>query len=236
MLVALGSLAAAQSEGTLATAKASVHLLNYAASHPDASILFHASNMCLHIHSDASYLSESKARSRAGGIFFLSSIPSTVNPAPSPALNGPIHIVSSILRNIMASATEAEVGACFHNAQDAISIRTTLEELGWPQPTTPIQVNNSCAAGIINDIVKQRRSKAINMRFYWVRDRVNQGQFRVHWRPGHQNLADYFTKHFLPKHHQEMRSTYLHEPSETHPASRASPGAQSQRPPAVPTE
>jgi hypothetical protein len=109
MLVALGSLAAAQSEGTLATAKASVHLLNYAASHPDASILFHASNMCLHIHSDASYLSESKARSRAGGIFFLSSKPSTVTPAPTSSLNGPIHIVSSILWNIMASATEAKV-------------------------------------------------------------------------------------------------------------------------------
>jgi hypothetical protein len=76
----------------------------------------------------------------------------------------------------MASASEAEVGASFHNAQDAISIHTTLEELGWPQPTTPIQVENSCAAGIINDTVKQRRSKAIDMRFYWVRDRVNQGQ------------------------------------------------------------
>jgi hypothetical protein len=56
MLVALGSLAATQSDGTQATAKASVHLLNYAASHPDASILYRASDMCLHIHSDASYL------------------------------------------------------------------------------------------------------------------------------------------------------------------------------------
>jgi hypothetical protein len=87
----------------------------------------------------------------------------------------------------MALATEAEVGTCFHNAQDAISIRTTLKELGWPQPTTPIQVNNSCAAGIISDTVKQRCYKAIDMRFYWVRDRVNQGQFRAHWRPGHEN-------------------------------------------------
>jgi hypothetical protein len=192
--------------------------------------------MCLHIHSDASYLSETKSRSRAGGIFFLSSKPSTVTPAPMPPLNGPIHIVSSILRNIMALATEAKVGACFHNAQDAISIRTSLEELGWPQPTTPIQVDNSCAAGIINDTVKQRRSKAIDMRFYWVRDPVNQGQFRVHWRPGHENLADYFTKHFPPKHHREMRSTYLHEPSETHPASRTSPGTTSKCRPAVPNE
>jgi hypothetical protein len=183
-----------------------------------------------------SYLSESKARSRASGIFFLSMKPSTTTGSTTPPFNGPIHIVSSILHNIMASATEAEVGACFHNAQEATSICTTLKELGWPQPTTPIQVDNSCAAGIINNTVKQRRSKAIDMRFYWVRDRVNQGQFRVHWRPGHENLADYFTKHFSPKHHQDMRSTYLHEPSETHPTSRALPSAPRARQPLVPTE
>ena len=172
MLVALGSLAAAQAQGTQATAKAAIHLLNYAALHPEATIQFHASDMCLHIHSDASYLSESKARSRAGGIFFLSSKPSSSPNAPPPPPNGPVHIVSNIMRNVMASATEAEVGACFHNAQDACPIRTTLNEMGWPQPTTPIQVDNSCAAGILNDTVKQRRSKAIDMRFYWVRDRI----------------------------------------------------------------
>jgi hypothetical protein len=55
------------------------------------------------------------------------------------------------------------------------------------------------------------------MRFYWVRDRVRQGQFLVHWKPGLKNLADYYTKHFSPKHHQ----TYLHE-TDTHPARHVS--------------
>jgi hypothetical protein len=223
MLVALGSLAAAQSQGTQATAKAAVHLLNYAATHPDATIQFKASEMCLHIHSDASYLSKSNAPSQAGGIFFLSNKPSDQPNPPPPPINAPVHIVSSILRNVMASATEAEVGACFHNAQDACPIRTTLIELGWPQPTTPIQVDNSCAHGIINDTVKQRRSKAIDMRFYWVRDRVRQGQFLVHWKPGLENLADYYTKHFSPKYHQTVLSTYLHEPN-TRPAPHVTHG------------
>jgi hypothetical protein len=124
MLVALGSLAAAQSQGTKTTTKVAIHLLNYAATHPDASILFQASKMCLHIHSDASYLSESKARSRAGGIFFLSSKPTTTTDATIPPLNGLIHIlVSTILCNIMASATKAEVGACFLNAQESQQTR-----------------------------------------------------------------------------------------------------------------
>jgi hypothetical protein len=204
MLVALGTLAAAQSEGTTATTKACTHLLNYAATHPDAKIRFQASDMILHIHSDASYLSETKARSRAGGYFYLS------DNNENPKINGAIHVHSSIMRQVLASATEAEVGALFYNAQDGSMLRTTLIELGHPQPATPIQTDNEVAEGIINDKVKQRRSKAIDMRFYWVRDRVRQGQFRIHWKSGKENLADYFTKHHSPAHHRQVRSTYLH--------------------------
>ena len=126
-------------------------------------------------------------------------------------LNGAIHIVSTILSNVMASATEAEVGALFHNAQDACQLRTALQFLGHPQPPTPIQTDNSCAEGIVNDTVKQKRSKAIDMRFYWVRDRVKQNQFKIFWKKGADNLADYFTKHHPTSHHQEMRPIYLHE-------------------------
>ena len=115
----------------------------------------------------------------------------------------------------MASATEAEMGGLFYNAKDGAMLRTVLEEMGHPQGATPIQTDNTCAAGIVNATVKQRRSKAIDMRFYWVRDRVNQGQFLVHGRRGADNLADYFTKHHSPAHHRLMRSRYLldlHQP------------------------
>jgi hypothetical protein len=47
------------------------------------------------------------------------------------------------------------------------------------------------------------------MRFYWIKDRVAQGHFVVHWRRGADNLADYFTKHHSPAHHRLMRSRYL---------------------------
>jgi len=69
--------------------------------------------------------------------------------------------------------------------------------------------------GIANETVKQRRSKAMDMRFYWIRDRIKQGQFTVLWRKGSLNLADYFTKHHSPKHHQLMRPRYLHIPTNT---------------------
>jgi len=215
LLVALGSLAAAQANGTEATAIAAVQLLNYCATHPDACIRYKASGMTLYIHSDASYLSEPQARSRAGGHFFLSQVPADPKQPPSqqPAPNGPLHTTSLILRNVMASAAEAELGALFNNAQQATILRTTLMELGHPQPPTPMQADNSTATGIANDTLKQRRSKAMDMRFYWIRDRIHQGHFLVYWRPGILNLGDYFTKHHPTKHHRDMRPVYLQSPA-----------------------
>jgi hypothetical protein len=49
------------------------------------------------------------------------------------------------------------------------------------------------------------------MRFYWIRDRVKQNQFHILWKKGSENLADYFTKHHPPAHHQRMRSRYLQQ-------------------------
>jgi hypothetical protein len=73
MLVALGALAAAQTRATSNTEATITHFLDYAATHPDTAIRFHASDMQLHAHRDASYLSQPQSRSRVGGIFFLSS-------------------------------------------------------------------------------------------------------------------------------------------------------------------
>ena len=42
-------------------------------------------------------------------------------------------------------------------------LRTILEDMHHPQPATPIQTDNACAAGICNDTVKQRRSKAMDI-------------------------------------------------------------------------
>ena len=120
----------------------------------------------------------------------------------------------------MGSASEAETGGLHHNCQEACPIRVALKEMGWMQPPTPVQTDNAVASGIANGAVKQRRSRAIDMRFCWIRDRVKQGQFRIHWKPGKENLADYFTKHHAPSHHQAMQPIYPHveaEPGATKP-------------------
>jgi hypothetical protein len=116
----------------------------------------------------------------------------------------------------MSSASEAEVAACFVNTKEAIPLRTALEEMGHPQLATPVQTDNSTTYGIIHNKVKQVRSKAMDMRFYWVGDIVKQGQFPVYWAPGTGNLANYFTKKHSPNHHQRMRPVYIHSTRPSH--------------------
>ena len=113
------------------------------------------------------------------------------------------------MKNVMSSAAEAETGSLFNNAKTAVSLRIMLEERGHPQPPTPIQVDNSVAVGFAHDTIKAKRSKAFDMRFYWLQDRENQNQFLIYWRPGKTNLADYFTKFYWPKEIQEVKHYYV---------------------------
>ena len=85
--------------------------------------------MILYVDRDASYLSIIKARSRVGGYHYLSSPSNNPNlpPTETAPMNGTLHAVFNILRNVMASAAEAEVGGLFVNVQKATILRTTLE-------------------------------------------------------------------------------------------------------------
>ena len=105
---------------------------------------------------------------------------------------------------VCQAVSEAEYASCFYNAQLGTGFRVVLEAAGFPQPATPLQTDNSCAAGLANDTVAPRKSKSIDMRFHWIRDRVSQKQFDVHWRPGKDNLADFFTKPLAVHKHQEI--------------------------------
>jgi hypothetical protein len=53
-------------------------------------------------------------------------------------MNGAIHVLSSILDIILAFATEAELGACFFNAREGVTLRILLHEIGHLQPPTPL--------------------------------------------------------------------------------------------------
>ena len=94
-----------------------------------------------------------------------------------PPMNGAILVVSNILKHVMSSAVKLELSGLFFNGKEATTTRATLLALHYPQPLTLINNDNNTAIGIATDTVKQRRSKAVDMRFYWICDRVRQGHF-----------------------------------------------------------
>jgi hypothetical protein len=84
-------------------------------------------------------------------------------------------------------------------------------ELGHIQPPTPLRTDNATAFGILNETIKQKRSKAMDMIYHWLNDRVRQQHFDVYWRPGRENLGDYHTKHHSAQHHKDMHGLILHQ-------------------------
>ncbi len=80
VLMALSSITSKQTRGTTSTMAEAKQLLDYLATHPDATIRFQASDMILNVHSDASYLSETKAHSCACGHFFMGWSPKDGDP------------------------------------------------------------------------------------------------------------------------------------------------------------
>jgi hypothetical protein len=152
--MALSAIAAQQSAPTEESLVRINHFLDYIWTHPDAKICCRASNMIMDVHSNASYLSAPKARSHTGGYFFLGSIRQDSEPI---IINGAIHITCTrILKLVAASAAEAKLSALFLNAQEAKVLRLVLEELGHPQPPTPIHINNKTTVGILNNTIKRQ--------------------------------------------------------------------------------
>jgi hypothetical protein len=164
--------------------------------------------MQLKIQSDASYLSEPKAKSRIGGYFYLGN--NTI-PPKKPLSNGPLLCHTAVLKHVISYVAEAKFGALFVNAKEGTTTRTTLAEMGQYQDATELKTDNTTADFIINNTVQQKCSKAMDMILYWVKDRVEQGQFKVGWAPGDTNMGDYVTKHHYPAHNKHMRPYFSND-------------------------
>ncbi len=215
MLTAINKIASRQAKPTSLIKKEVERFLQYANKWPDATMRIRASDMKLVCHSDGSYLSESEARSRAGGILFLGECRD--NEAP----NAPICFLSVIIKTVVSSATATEYAAAFIVAQAAISIINTLADLGYPQKATEIFCDNLCAVGLANNDFTLKRTKTIDMRYHWIRDQVKLGIFKVTWKAGKLNLADFFTKAHPVKHHIQIRWKYVHMSEDTIGISRS---------------
>ena len=133
-MVALNELGREQARATEKTRDGCDMLLDYVTTYPTPKILFYASDMILHVDSDAAYLVQPNARSRYARYYYLGSKNSTNN-----RLNGAVLVICRSIRNVVASATEAETGGLFGNGQEIIPIRRELDALDHPQPPTPVK-------------------------------------------------------------------------------------------------
>ena len=89
------------------------------------------------------------------------------NIAEMPPNNDSIHNVAQIIiKDVISSSTEAKLGGLLINARESVHIRNILEEMGYPQPPTPIQTDNSTASGVVNNKVQPKRTKPMNTRFH----------------------------------------------------------------------
>jgi hypothetical protein len=109
-------------------------------------------------------------------------------------INHPVSTHSTRIPVVCSFVAEAEYGGLFAAARIAVDERAILANLGHPQPATVIFCDNEVAIGLANRTVCPKMSKSLDMRFHWLRDRIDQGQFRVVFVPGKKNLADFFTK------------------------------------------
>ena len=110
ILHALNDLATRTHSGSQKIMKAFKRFLNYCASNPDSATLYRVSDMILNIETDAAYLVSSKVQSRAGGFYYMGN-------RNKQLINGPVAVNANMIKNVMSSASEAEIGALYMNAK-----------------------------------------------------------------------------------------------------------------------
>ena len=196
---AVTAIARTQAAPTMDTMNRVEHLLQYAHSHRNHSITFVASEMIIAMHTDASYQSIPFSRSKLGGVHYCSN-----RNDPPTKVNGLFSVKSKIISVVCSGASDAEYGGAFTNCQDAYFFRIVADALGYPQPPTPVYVDNDVARGIADRTVKVKRSRAVDKSFHWLRDRVALKEFELRRVDTKDNVADFFTKAVTPQRHDEL--------------------------------
>ena len=97
-----------------------LQLLDYLATYPDNGITYRASDMILVGHADTAYLNVSQACSRAGVHIILS------EDVLIPVHNGPVLMITQIIKNSMSSASEAELAGLFAIAKEMVPLHQAL--------------------------------------------------------------------------------------------------------------
>ena len=95
-------------------------------------------------------------------------------------LNGAVLVICGTIRNVVASAAEAETGGLFGNSQEIIPIRRGLDALDHPQPPTPVKTYNTNSDSFVYSNIRKRGSKTWYMHWNWLRDKENHQELKYY--------------------------------------------------------
>ena len=118
--------------------------------------------MVLCRHFDAAYFNKTKAYRRAGAYIFLSEDDAVLR------INGPVLTVTQIIKFVMSLAAKAELSGLFITSKSMAPMQQNLIKMGWPQPKSPIQTDNSTAVGVTNNTIVFHDMKSMYMHLWWI--------------------------------------------------------------------
>jgi hypothetical protein len=96
--------------------------------------------------------------------------------------------------SVSLSTTESEYQASSECVKNLLWIQRLLKEIIHFDGVTELQMDNQSAIQLIKNPVYHKRSKHIDVRFHFIRERFEQGLFKLTYCPSAEQLADVFTK------------------------------------------
>lgn len=120
--------------------------------------------------------------------------------------NGLVSWSSQRQKLVTLSTTEAEYVAVASAAKEAIWLRNLLNDLGYRQKNaTVILIDNQSTIRLVKNPEFHKRTKHIDIKFHYIREKVESGDICVQYTPTDSQRADMFTK-ALPKRFIDMRN------------------------------
>lgn len=131
-------------------------------------------------YSDSDYASDIESRKSTTGYLFLMN-------------NGPITWASHKQQTIALSTIKAEFMAACDATKELLWLNQFLSDLGESQKCI-LHIDNQAAIKLISVPVFHQRSKHIDIKYKFIREKVEQGLLKIKYVPSSKQLADFLTK------------------------------------------
>lgn len=127
---------------------------------------------------------------------------------------------STVQQLVTKSSSEAELVGTSEGLPLGLWARNFLQEQGHDQgPLTLYQDNMSTMAMIRNGRATAKRTRHINVRFFWASDCVSRGEVRVEHKPTKEMVADVLSKPVQGALQKDLAGRLLGEQKSTQPCS-----------------